>query len=123
MKCPKCQADMEKVATAHGVVDRCTSCKGLWFDLMEHEEMRQDAELVDTGSPEIGRINNTIGHIDCPVCPNTQMIRMVDPQQPHIWFESCPVCYGRYLDAGEFCDLSALTLSDWFKSWRAKARD
>jgi Zn-finger nucleic acid-binding protein len=123
MKCPKCHADMEKVPTAHGVVDRCTSCLGMWFELMEHEEMKGDAELLDIGSSAIGRINNTIERIDCPVCPNTRLIRMVDPQQPHIWFESCPVCYGRYLDAGEFRDLSELTLGDWFRSWRAKARD
>jgi Zn-finger nucleic acid-binding protein len=30
------------------------------------------------------------------------MIRMVDRHQPHIWYESCPVCFGIYMDAGEF---------------------
>lgn len=123
MQCPKCQAPMEKVATAHGVVDRCTACMGLWFDLMEHEEMKADAELIDVGSAAEGRKHNTIDRIPCPVCPNTTLLRMVDPQQPHIWFESCPICYGRYFDAGEFRDLSANTLSDLFKRWRTKARD
>jgi Zn-finger nucleic acid-binding protein len=32
------------------------------------------------------------------------MIRMVDRHQPHIWYESCPVCFGVYMDAGEFRD-------------------
>lgn len=123
MQCPKCQAEMEKVATAHGVVDRCTACKGLWFDLMEHEELKGDAEIIDIGSEEVGRKHNSIDRIHCPVCPNTMMLRMVDPQQPHIWFESCPVCYGRYFDAGEFRDLSEHSLSDVFKRWRVKARD
>ncbi|MCB1599065.1 MAG: zf-TFIIB domain-containing protein [Lysobacterales bacterium] len=123
MQCPKCQADMEKVATAHGVVDRCTACKGLWFDLMEHEELKADADIIDIGSEELGRRHNAIDRIHCPVCPNSQMLRMVDPQQPHIWFESCPVCYGRYFDAGEFRDLSEHSLGDLFKRWRAKARD
>ena len=123
MHCPKCQAEMEKVATAHGVVDRCTQCMGLWFDLLEDQDLRADAEIIDIGSAAKGAQQNSIDRIRCPVCPNTTLIRMVDPQQPHIWFESCPVCYGRYLDAGEFRDLSALTLGDWFKRFRAKARD
>ncbi|MCC6592148.1 MAG: zf-TFIIB domain-containing protein [Xanthomonadales bacterium] len=123
MRCPKCQSDMEKVSTAHGVVDRCTQCHGLWFDLMEHEEMRADAALVDIGSEKIGREHNTLGRIRCPVCANTTLIRMVDPQQPHIWFESCPVCYGRYFDAGEYRDLAQHTLMDVFRRWRAPARD
>jgi Zn-finger nucleic acid-binding protein len=114
---------MEKVATAHGVVDRCTACRGLWFDLMEHEELKSDADIIDIGSEELGRRHNAIDRISCPVCPNSMMLRMVDPQQPHIWFESCPVCYGRYFDAGEFRDLSEHSLSDLFKRWRAKARD
>lgn len=123
MQCPKCQAEMEKVATAHGVVDRCSACMGLWFDLMEHEELKNDAEIIDIGSVEVGRRHNQIDRISCPVCPNTKLLRMVDPQQPHIWFESCPVCYGRYFDAGEFRDLSEHTLGDLFKRWRSKARD
>ena len=36
-------------ATAHGVVDRRTACKGLWFDLMEHEELKVDADIIDIG--------------------------------------------------------------------------
>ena len=123
MLCPKFQGSMDKVATAHGVVDRCTVCLGLWFDLMEHEELKADAELIDIGSAELGRKHNAIDRIACPVCANTQLIRMVDAQQPHIWFESCPVCYGRYFDAGEFRDLNEHTLADLYKRWRNKARD
>jgi uncharacterized protein len=33
------------------------------------------------------------------------MLRMVDAQQPHIWYESCEECGGSFLDAGEFRDL------------------
>lgn len=123
LRCPKCKAEMEKVSTAHGVIDRCTQCLGLWLDLMEHEEMRADAALVDIGSEAVGREHNALDRIRCPVCANTALIRMVDPQQPHIWFESCPVCYGRYFDAGEFRDLAEHSLLDVFRRWRAKARD
>ncbi|WP_211369490.1 hypothetical protein [Pseudoxanthomonas kalamensis] len=48
---------------------------------------------------------------------------MVDPQQPHIWFESCKYCYGRFYDAGEFRDYAEHDLADWIKSWKAPERD
>jgi Zn-finger nucleic acid-binding protein len=33
------------------------------------------------------------------------MLRMVDAQQPHIWYETCEECGGSFFDAGEFRDL------------------
>ena len=33
----------------------------------------------------------------------------------HIWFETCGDCHGSFFDAGEFRDLSELTVSDFFK--------
>lgn len=122
MHCPKCQANMEKVATPKGVVDRCIKCKGLWFDLLEHEDLKSYSSVVDTGGAESGAQSNKIDRIKCPVCPNSALIRMVDPAQPHIWFESCPTCYGRYFDAGEFSDLAEHTVSDFIKRLSLKAR-
>ncbi len=116
MNCPKCGAEMETV-TFHGVeVDRCTQCKGLWFDAMEKEELKryEGSEEIDVGDAKLGRQYNTVDRIDCPQC-HTQMIRMVDLGQPHIWFESCTVCYGAFFDAGEFRDYKQESFSDVLK--------
>ena len=51
------------------------------------------------------------------------MLRMVDPRQPHIWFESCPVCHGRFYDAGEYRDFAEFTLGDLIRRFTAPARD
>ena len=56
----------------------------------------------------------TPAELQCPVC-DTQMIRMVDPVQRHIWFEACTACNGVFLDAGEFRDLKQHTLLDHLK--------
>ena len=48
------------------------------------------------------------------------MIRMVDLDQPHIWYESCKVCKGVYFDAGEFKDFSKRTFADFFRDLFAK---
>lgn len=114
---------MEKVATAAGVVDRCTACRGMWFDIQEFEDQKPHAAIIDVGDAARGAEHNANDRIRCPVCANSPLIRMVDPQQPHIWFESCTICYGRFFDAGEYRDLSELTLSDLYKRWKATPRN
>jgi len=122
MKCPKCNSDFEHVNTPFGDVERCFSCKGLWLDMREHEDLKDIAEGVDTGDPEVGKKYNEIGEIYCAVCPNSKMIRMVDAEQPHIWFESCPTCYSRFYDAGELTDFSEHTIGDFIKKFTVKER-
>ncbi len=123
MNCPKCQSKMEKVTFADVEVDRCTQCKGIWFDMLEHETLKsvQGSEAIDVGDPEKGADYDTIDRIDCPVC-RTRMIRMVDKDQPHIRYESCGVCHGVFFDAGEFRDYKDRTLSDFFKSLVTRER-
>ena len=83
-------------------VDRCSNCKGLWFDMLEREHLDalKGSESVDVGPPH-KEARDEVVRINCPVC-HTQMIRMVDLKNPSIWYESCGVCYGLFYDAGEF---------------------
>ncbi len=90
--------------------------------MREHEDLKEIAEGVDTGDPEVGKKYNEIGDIYCAVCPNSKMIRMVDAEQSHIWFESCPTCYGRFYDAGELIDFSEHTIGDFIKKFTVKER-
>ena len=123
MKCPKCSAGMEKITHRSIEVDRCTECKGIWFDLLEREKLAQleGSEQIDTGDPDTGEEYDRMDRIDCPAC-HTQMIRMVDPVQPHIWYEACKVCNGVFLDAGEFTDLKERTLLDRLRDLFAPER-
>lgn len=122
MQCPKCQSAFEQVSFADAVADRCTNCQGIWFDNLEHELLKEYAGSMDIGDPDKGVEFNKIDRISCPVCTGSQMLRMVDSAQPHIWFESCPVCYGRFYDAGEFKDFSTFTIGDFIKDLSAPAR-
>lgn len=123
MNCPKCQGPMEGVQVGSVEVDRCPACGGMWFDAFEDEAVREAgaAATVDKGGEGPGGWYNQMGKIDCPRC-HTRTIRMVDLEQPHIWYESCPVCHGKFFDAGEFRDLSQRTLGDLFKRWLAGER-
>lgn len=116
MQCPKCQASLEAVVYADIEVDRCTNCKGIWFDSMEAQTLKKIAgsESIDTGDPKTGSEFNEQGNINCPKC-KTRMTKMVELNQSHIWYEKCPVCYGVWFDAGEFKDFKEEGMLDMFK--------
>lgn len=102
LACPKCAAAMEKVAFQNIEVDRCTACKGIWFDMLEREHLDalKGSDSIDTG-PAHAEDRTKVVRIKCPVC-HEPMIRMVDLNNRDVWYESCPVCYGLFYDAGEF---------------------
>lgn len=124
MQCPKCQADMESVTYENIEVDRCTGCKGIWFDMLEQDDLKtlEGSEWIDSGDPAVGKKMNDIGDIDCPAC-SEKMIKMVDRRQTHIWYEACPSCYGVFFDAGEFTDYKFETVMDLFRDLVARKRD
>lgn len=122
VNCAKCGSMMEKVAVDGHEIDRCINCRGIWLDCAEHVELKSHAQEIDTGAAATGAKFNAVDRINCPVCPNTPLTRMVDIDQPHIWFENCSSCGGRFFDAGEFNDISEQTLSDWLKSFTAPER-
>ena len=116
MRCPKCRADMEQIEFDGTEIDRCKTCGGIWFDAGEIEVLRdkQAAAAIDTGDASVGKQSNAIDDYPCPRCSGA-MVRVVDPQQTHIWYETCSACSGSFLDAGELLDLSTLTVADFFK--------
>ena len=116
MRCPKCRSDMTPVAYEGVEVDRCGSCQGLWFDAGEAEALagKQAAIAIDVGDARTGKMLNAVDDYRCPRCGGN-MARRTDPQQRHIWYESCTSCDGSFFDAGEFRDLAQLTISDFLK--------
>ena len=116
LQCPKCHGTLESVVYSGIEVDRCTSCQGIWFDSQEAQSLKkmQGSESIDIGDPATGKKFDEIEDINCPKC-QTQMTKMVDLKQTHIWYEKCPVCYGIWFDAGEFKDYKEENLADMFK--------
>jgi Zn-finger nucleic acid-binding protein len=100
------------------VIDRCDGCGGLWLDALEKEKLLQhnrEVRQADTGNRDTGKEMDDVRTIRCPR-DRSQMIRMVDNRQPHVRFESCTVCGGVFLDAGELKDLSKFTLRERLRS-------
>jgi uncharacterized protein len=96
MRCPKCDGDMERVIFHEIEIDRCSLCRGLWFDMLEKEDLVaiEGSETIDIGNPSSGK--------------------RYDKDQHHIHYESCPTCYGTFFDAGEFRDLKEFNVVERF---------
>ncbi len=102
MRCCKCDADMEELRCENVVIDRCTGCKGIWFDHGEAEDLseRWIAEFIDTGDPSLGVLSDHHDTIPCPRCGET-MKRFLDIDDQQLQFEQCDE-HGKFFDAGEF---------------------
>jgi Zn-finger nucleic acid-binding protein len=116
MQCPKCDSSFEAVTYENIEVDRCVNCKGIWFDHLEKEDLtRIDGSTgIDIGDETVGAKFNQLRKIDCPRC-GVKMLPMVDKDQFHIKYESCPSCFGTFFDAGEFNDYSERTVVERFR--------
>lgn len=115
VSCPKCHVEMGRVTFQEIEVDRCPQCQGLWFDLMEHEELKKlpGAESIDAGA-RTASVSQEPRDLDCPRC-KTKMLITRDPQQPHLVFEKCTICYGVFFDAGEFTDFKTVTILEYLR--------
>jgi uncharacterized protein len=114
--CPRCQVTMEKVLFDEFQVDRCPQCLGIWFDMLEQDQLKKlpGAETIDVGA-ETATPNEEGRLLNCPKC-RVRMYITRDPQQGHIVYEKCNVCYGVYFDAGEFTDFKNITFMEYLKN-------
>jgi len=121
IQCPKCNAPMQAMRVEQTEVDRCTACEGLWFDALEERDVhgKESIDLLDPpgAAPRTG--HNDLRRVDCPRC-HTPMIRLLDRQTRSVWYESCPVCYGKFFDAGEFRAIQPRTLMDVLRQFMGR---
>ncbi len=130
MRCPKCRSAMVGVEHAGITVDRCTACGGLWFDGVEHLELKRagGGAVVDpvraagtmegAGRGTGGTTGETPAPAPGPTCPrcSVPLETRFDAYQHHIHYDLCPRGHGVYFDAGEFRDFVTDDWSDFFKS-------
>jgi Zn-finger nucleic acid-binding protein len=115
--CPKCNVPMQGVEVEGTQVDRCPSCEGLWFDALEERDVRakESVDKLDPPGAQAKAGRNEQKHVNCPRC-HSQMIRLLDRHTREVWYESCPICYGKFFDAGEFRAIQPRTLGEVLRS-------
>ena len=116
INCPKCKTTtMATVRFKRANVDRCPQCNGIWFDLLEKDDLQKTkgAEAIDVGA-RTAKTSSAGQELQCPRC-HTQMSSMQDLRQPLVVFEKCSVCSGIFFDAGEFADLKKMSLKEYLR--------
>lgn len=98
--CPNCEGEFESVRVGPYVIDRCQSCSGLWLDehelekilAIDHRGLTQKRADTDPGlsKSKKGR---------CPRCGGI-LIKLTN-MRANVTTDSCTICYGVFLDAGE----------------------
>ncbi|MEX0682962.1 MAG: zf-TFIIB domain-containing protein [Dehalococcoidia bacterium] len=99
MQCPRDNTELVAEKQMGIEVDRCPSCKGLWLD---HEELDQ-LESTVASTAEERRATIEFGErksdLRCPVCE--RVMTVFNYRAYDLELERCPDEHGFWLDAGE----------------------
>ena len=100
MRCPKCEGTLKPLVIDGVEVDRCGSCAGIWFDKRELVEVlpREGARELETGQ-DTDDLNQK--RAQCPK-DGARLMRVNSARNNTVTLDTCRVCQGVWLDAGEF---------------------
>ncbi|UDQ97430.1 zf-TFIIB domain-containing protein [Lentisphaerota bacterium WC36G] len=102
MNCVKCDGVLVEKNIDNVKVDICKKCSGIWFDFDELEQiMQKDYTPILKNQQQ----NNTIDdqkRAVCPRCGGKGKMINIKHDKYDIHIDSCSVCYGLWLDGGEY---------------------
>ncbi len=106
---------MEQVQISGIEIDRCSRCKGIWFDKQEQRRVQhvRGSYKADIGHQAIGEHYNKLRDINCPRCDVPMGVEELKRGRLPITIETCPDCHGSYFDAGEFRDFAEPTILEF----------
>lgn len=125
MNCPKCKAEMEQIQICEIEIDRCSRCRGIWFDQQEQDQIQcgRGTHKADVGHQAIGEHYNQLRDIQCPRCHVAMQEKELRRGRIPIQIEACPQCGGSYFDAGEFRDFAEPTIMEFAKDLIARLKE
>lgn len=111
MNCPVCtDRNLEQRRLGDLEVERCPACGGWWFDALELERillkpprewMSEDLRTAPTAADTADR------RLVCPRCQGAgRLIRLNTLERPGTMIDSCSVCFGCWVDAGELAHIA-----------------
>lgn len=120
MKCPRCQnTDLAEASFESVSVERCPGCHGLWLEDLELETLisRRPKRLIQDDRAHARSYGDDGGkqRLNCPRCKGTYLIKLNCRHRPGTIVDSCTVCYGTWLDAGELTKLTRRGVFGWLR--------
>ena len=111
MDCPKCSLPLTKIAFGAVALDECRSCRGIWFDAGEIEEVRDEV------APDLRWMDLEIWRdkadfrvesdpLYCPRCA-TEPLTAVTDTELNTTVRFCAQCRGSWLNVADLEDVIA----------------
>ncbi|WP_044235618.1 TFIIB-type zinc ribbon-containing protein [Chondromyces apiculatus] len=107
MKCVKCTGTLRRIPIDDIEVDRCDTCSGLWFDAGELRRVlgtKSIDRLRSKPAPARGEapaVAPDARRGSCPRCKGAGLLVQIAQWDHDIHVDTCAVCGGQWLDAGE----------------------
>lgn len=101
MNCVKCAGTLIRVTIEDVEVDRCDGCSGIWFDSGELERVRTAKSIETLRSKARPSKDADDARGRCPRCQGQGLLVQVASWDADIHIDTCAVCGGQWLDAGE----------------------
>ena len=115
--CPKCISfNLNEERIEDMIIDRCPECHGIWLDALELEKLvemhprqllAQDRHFQPAQDPG--------PRLTCPECKGSQLIKLNSRARPGTILDSCTVCFGCWLDAGELAKIADGGFRGWLR--------
>jgi Zn-finger nucleic acid-binding protein len=114
--CPRCGAELAETPYREVRVDRCKKCGGAWFDFDEIDRALAEiprSELARSVPEGAGTARGGVGeHAEgalpgkCPACGGNFVRVLGEIERRKVRFDTCMVCFGRWIDAEELAGLA-----------------
>jgi Zn-finger nucleic acid-binding protein len=101
MKCVKCDGTLRRVQLEDVEVDRCDSCSGIWFDSGELQRILGRPTIEELRTKAKANKNDDSKRARCPKCRGEGKLVQVASLTSDVHIDTCAVCGGQWLDAGE----------------------
>lgn len=99
MKCPKCGSDLTPTVQHKVDVNFCNSCKGMWIERQEFEQLEDEAFDLDEHAKGTLVFSSTATTAKCPECD--ALLRRFNYRLYDLELEFCANQHGYWLDEGE----------------------
>ncbi len=119
MNCPRCAGTaLTQQKIDEVTIDRCPKCQGMWLDALELEKLLnlRPSELLADDS-KFAASTAAGERLSCPVCKGSPLIKLNSLHRPGTILDSCTVCYGTWVDAGELSRLAGTSIAGTIRSF------
>ncbi|AKT39152.1 zf-TFIIB domain-containing protein [Chondromyces crocatus] len=101
MRCAKCDGTLQRVLVEDVELDQCNRCSGIWFDAGELRRIQDKRSIDKLRSLAGAQSADDERRGTCPRCKGVGWLVRVASWDADIHIDTCAVCGGQWLDAGE----------------------